>query len=316
MEVSRPVRDALQQVDERTWLLGDRMSITRRSGKSLEAPCWSDGNGCFFEITKNNANITSDEKLTIDDPFELVHDVGNVHAVWKIGTAFLKVMIPASAEITREHITLQALQGRGFTFATPSVLFHGEWDGKYYLIISQVPGATLSHAWPGMDETSRQRCVFEVVRICKEIAASFGQGKKVAGIDGGHLPEYFLGKRSGNDWDFNPEVLLQYCLEIKMDCDTLVFYHCDLGPSNIMVRMVAGDPVVGLIDWECAGFVPKDWVRTKYLVSGGMDFDLPRGSSREARHEWRDRIEAYLGVEDFKEVSESWQAWFATGRSR
>lgn len=52
MAVLQPVRDALQQVNKRAWLLGDRMAITRKSKKSPEVPCWSDGSGYFFEITK------------------------------------------------------------------------------------------------------------------------------------------------------------------------------------------------------------------------------------------------------------------------
>lgn len=228
-------------------------------------------------------------------------------------------MIPASTVITREHVTLQALQDQGVSFGIPSVLFHGEWDGRYYLIVSQVPGNTLAGAWPLMDETCRNKCVSQVVRICKELAATFdnSEGSCIAGIDGGHLPEYFLGKRSGKDWDFAPGLLLQYCLDMKMDCSALVFYHCDLSPGNVMVHMKeAGEPAVGIIDWECAGFVPKDWVRTKYLVCGSMDFELPEGSTREARREWRDRMERCLEEEGFKDISESWRAWFATGCSR
>lgn len=52
MAVLRPVKDALQQVNKRIWLLGDRMAVTRQSKKSPEVPCWSDGSECFFQITK------------------------------------------------------------------------------------------------------------------------------------------------------------------------------------------------------------------------------------------------------------------------
>ena len=31
--------------------------------------------------------------------------------------------------------------------------------------------------------------------------------------------------------------------------------------------------VTGLLDWECDGFLPREWIATKFRVSGGLDFD-------------------------------------------
>lgn len=51
-----PVREALRQVTKQSWILGDRMSISRQLERSPDVPSWSDGNGCFFEITKVGIN--------------------------------------------------------------------------------------------------------------------------------------------------------------------------------------------------------------------------------------------------------------------
>lgn len=150
------------------------------------------------------------------------------------------------------------------------------------------------------------------MQICKELSdiTIMGQGDSISGVDGGHLPEYFLGKRIrqtwDQGWDFQPELLRKNCQGMSMD-SPLVFHHCDLGPFNIMVQIEAGEISIGVIDWECAGFVPQDWVRTKYVVSGGMDFDLV-GGSREARRDFRDRMQLGLGQHGYREASESWQA--------
>lgn len=56
-----------------------------------------------------------------------------------------------------------------------------------------------------------------------------------------------------------------------MDVSTFVFYHCDLGPTNLLVDTSTGS--LGIIDWELAGYNPIEWVRTKFRLSAGMDFN-------------------------------------------
>lgn len=58
---------------------------------------------------------------------------------------------------------------------------------------------------------------------------------------------------------------------MSMDVSRLVFYHCDLGPTNILVDISTGS--LDIIDWELAGYVPIEWVRTKFRISAGMDFN-------------------------------------------
>lgn len=40
----------------------------------------------------------------------LVYDAGDIHAVWKVGDSFLKVIIPDSQETTCEHVTLNGIR--------------------------------------------------------------------------------------------------------------------------------------------------------------------------------------------------------------
>jgi hypothetical protein len=47
---------------------------------------------------------------------------------------------------TREHVTLQALHQRNVTFAIPEVLYHGEWEGRYYILTTEVSGQSLQQA--------------------------------------------------------------------------------------------------------------------------------------------------------------------------
>lgn len=67
---------------------------------------------------------------------------------------------------------------------------------------------------------------------------------------------------------------------LGMECSPLVFYHCDLGPGNIIID--PEDDSIGIIDWETAGYVPKDWIRTKFCLSSGIN--LPVGSDDARLH--------------------------------
>ncbi|SMY30118.1 unnamed protein product [Zymoseptoria tritici ST99CH_1A5] len=291
------------------------MILSRHNATDPDVPCWSDGSGNFFKINELSDDHEPGFKTPRDeDTVPLVHHAGDVHAVWKVGTAYLKVMIPATPLITREHITLQALQQRRCPIEVPRVIYHGEWDGRYYLIITEVPGITLDRAWPSMGVIARDDCVAKVTKLCKDLAALMGSSARIAGIDGSHLAEYFLGTRSGKEWNFDPEIMKQRSIDRGMDCSALTFYHCDLGPNNILIRTGPTGVSIGVIDWECAGFVPASWIRTKFILAGGMDFEIP-GGSKEARQEWRIRMEEALGQDGFKESLKSWQAWSSSGAS-
>ena len=90
-----------------------------------------------------------------------------------------------------------------------------------------------------------------------------------------------------------------------MDCSTFVFFHCDLGPGNIIVNLTEGS--IGIIDWETAGFVPKEWIMTKFRVGSGLD--LP-GDDLDSRVDWRRRVMRYMKKEGFSDVAERYETWF------
>lgn len=72
-----------------------------------------------------------------------------------------------------------------------------------------------------------------------------------------------------------------------MDCSTLVFYPCELGPANILVD--PSDGSIGIIDWETADFVHVEGIRTKFRVSSGMSLSSGDGL------DWRRRVMLRMG---------------------
>lgn len=90
----------------------------------------------------------------------------------------------------------------------------------------------------------------------------------------------------------------------------LVFYHCDLGPTNIKVEVQKGEPkVTGILDWEVAGFLPRGWIVIKFLVSGGLDFDW-EGESEEDESVWRLSLAEFLvEKKGYKGFANRWIKW-------
>lgn len=72
---------------------------------------------------------------------------------------------------------------------------------------------------------------------------------------------------------------------MSMDVSRLVFCHCDLDPTNILVNISTGS--LGIIDWELAGYVPIERVRTKFRISAGMDFDY---GDEYSKKDWRRKV--------------------------
>ncbi|ESZ99489.1 hypothetical protein SBOR_0054 [Sclerotinia borealis F-4128] len=276
-----PVNESIQEINENSWVIGNRILLSRQRSPSSNYT-WSDGKGLFYVISEAPYPLPAPRPLPATTHIEMVYDAGGVSAVWSICDALCKVKI-LDPNATREHITLDYLHKKNaLSFAIPDVFYHAEYDGRYYIILSRLAGQTLNEAWPNIGETMKQHYVSRVADICKELAVWQSDG--ISGVDGQHLSDRFLTRLQLHK-DCSPQNLLNNCKDLEMDCSTFVFYHCDLGPGNIIVNPVEWS--MGIIDWETAGFVPKEWIRTKFCISSGMD--LP-GTDRESRVDWRRRV--------------------------
>lgn len=201
----------------------------------------------------------------------------------------------------QEHVTLQFLKDheiQGFDF--PNVHHHFEADSRYFIIVSRVPGQVLDKAWQNLDDATRQLYVDKVADIFNNLAKLKGQ--RICGVDGHQLLERYLIKGSGkNADDLSPENLFQNCTEMGMDVSQLVFYHCDLGPTNLLVDPTTGS--IGIIDWELAGYVPMEWVRTKFRLSAGMDFSH---GEDDYKRSWRRSVAQRLEQAGYMDVVDAW----------
>lgn len=298
------ISKSLQEIDSDRWVIASHLLLTRQPAPVHHQPSWNDGTGGFFVLSESTQLLPKSKPLSEESVIRKVYEAGTVSTVWKIGEAFLKVKKVRPSD-TREHITLDYLHTQGsLGFNIPTVYYHTELGGRYIAILSSLPGKTLAEAWANLGEATRDGYVHRIATICCRMTA--WTGDKISGVDGNHLSDLFLCKdTSGHDCE--PQRLRKNCQELGMDCSSLVFYHCDLGPGNIIINPTDGS--IGIIDWETAGYVPIDWVRTKFCLSSGMD--LP-AESVDARQEWRKKVARCLGDMGFSEVADTWLTWWTS----
>ena len=301
---TRPVQECLRKVGGDIWSIGGKHHLIRR--KCPGDRTWSDGGTSFYGITETPQTDQAQASTSQSD-FPIIYEVGknSAHVIWKIGNAFLKLVIPHTPMATREHNTLDFVKTLlPSSVVIPQVLCHGEWDGRYYILVTQVPGLTLHDAWPHMSPGLKNKCIRQVTEVCSQLAKN--TGKRICGIDGGHLQEFFLLK---GGYDFSPSMLESNSRDIGMDCTRLCLYHCDLTPGNVLVDLTTG--TVGLIDWECAGFVPREWIRTKFCVCGAMDLETTTVDEEEKtdRKAWWSQMDASLEEAGFSTVATAWMEW-------
>jgi len=306
MRLDYPVNQSLQQIDENSWLFGDQILLTRQASPSPGCPSWRDGNGLYYVVSEPPSPLPPCRPLPAESHIKKLYDAGGVSAVWRIGDAICKARKYPDLNMTWEHVTLDHLHNKSpfgkLSFAVPNVIYHVRSKDRYFIIQSRMPGETLAEAWPSMDESTKEYYVSRIAGICKELAAWTGNG--IHGVDGRNLSDLYLTPLHGVE-DMSPQNLLSNCANLGMDCSIFVFYHCDLGPGNIIVD--PGERSLAVVDWEMAGFVPLEWIRTKVRVSSGLDL---HGDNDDSRQEWRSRLQRRLGQDGFPEIADRWMSWF------
>ncbi|KAK0629221.1 hypothetical protein B0T17DRAFT_524968 [Bombardia bombarda] len=298
------VRDSIREIDANSWLIVGTVLLSRQASPSTSQPSWSDGKGEFFVISDAPSPLPPSKPISPDSvEIPLIYDAGDQAAVWHVGKAFIKAHDMHLPLATREHVTLEFLHTKkaSIDFAIPDVLHHFEVDARYFLIVAELPGQTLDTVWFTLDEATQKHYISLIANIINTLAS--WKGEAVAGVDGQQMLERYFEDKNGLNLD--PANLFRVCSDMGMDMQSIVFAHCDLGPTNILVDTAKGS--VGIIDWEIAGYVPKDWVRTKMKVSTGLDLET---RDRPRRSEWRHGLAQKLGEIGFADVEESFRAVF------
>jgi hypothetical protein len=91
-----------------------------------------------------------------------------------------------------------------------------------------------------------------------------------------------------------------------MDCSKLSLYHLDLGPGYILLDVDTN--MKSVIDFERVGYVPDEWIRTKFRVCSGLDLSY-YDYTNEANTDWRAGMQRRLGELGWSEVAMEWMKW-------
>ncbi|KAF1838177.1 kinase-like protein [Decorospora gaudefroyi] len=157
---------------------------------------------------------------------------------------------------------------------------------RAYIIMERIRGKDLASAWKSLSKESLQKILSQLKDIIQELRSiepppQTGVESCVGGsLYDSRLPHGtprlgpFKTPREFHRWLRNDAEASQLRDSItKQEADDIkamvaqqdgewpnpVFTHCDLNPSNILIR---GQEIVGIIDWEFAGWYPPYWEYT------------------------------------------------------
>lgn len=175
---------------------------------------------------------------------------------------------------------------RHTSIPVPEVYCAFTHKGASYIVMRHIKGQMAGSGWPGRTEESKTQILDQLRRMIIELrSVPPPEGAGVSSIDGGPLYDCRLPSRLY----WGPYTTVRAFHEALVDglnldaeyatlapdlCELLEFYrqsgselvltHGDLSSLNILVR---GDAVVGVVDWETAGWFPAYWEYTcaKYV---------------------------------------------------
>ncbi|KAL4911752.1 kinase-like protein [Aspergillus aurantiobrunneus] len=150
--------------------------------------------------------------------------------------------------------------------------------GCSYVVMERIKGDMIGVGWVNRSEESKTKLLTQLKKMIQEMRElPPPEGLGIASVGGGSLfdcrlpgPSLRFGpfpnvqrfhRYLRDDMEFNPglDSEIQNLIQQHDRAWPIVFTHGDLSSLNILVR---GDDVVGIIDWETAGWYPSYWEYT------------------------------------------------------
>lgn len=180
----------------------------------------------------------------------------------------------------------------------PKILSAFEHRGSTYITMERVAGKMIGSGWVNRSPESRTALLSQLQCYIQELRKlPVPPGMGVANVVGealydGRLPgpsswfgpfrniaDFHRHLRQGIEPDANLDPDVNQLITLHGGQWPLVFTHGDLSSLNILVQ---GDKVVGIIDWETAGWFPSYW---EYTTASQVN---PQNSF------WRQEIDHFL----------------------
>lgn len=180
----------------------------------------------------------------------------------------------------------------------PKVICAFTRRGLTYIVMERIDGDMVGSGWLKRSAESKTKILSHLKELIQEMRRlSPLQGTAIANVDSGSLfdgrlagPSLRFGPfgnivdfhrhlRSGIELHPNLEPEINQLIVLHGGHWPLAFTHGDLSSLNILVR---GDKVVGIVDWETAGWFPAYW---EYTTACQVN---PQNSF------WREEIDRFL----------------------
>lgn len=174
-------------------------------------------------------------------PGELVPFPQGTQIVWGTPRSVIKLFVPTWPEDTRvENLMLERLVGAGLP--VPQLEARGEIAGWPYVVMSRLPGRSVSEVWPGLEADARARLAHDIGAATARLAAL-----PVTGLEALLAPqESLLAERRPRLLEDQRARGADDALEVQLQefLDTLprlvpaasVLLHADLTAGNILVH--------------------------------------------------------------------------------
>ncbi|KAG6000195.1 hypothetical protein E4U43_001670 [Claviceps pusilla] len=165
--------------------------------------------------------------------------------------------------------------------------------GQTYIVMERVRGKTFATSWHKLSCSQRDDLFAQLRDMLEELRSLPPPGPMIASFSGGSLcdcrmygksPRFgpFPSAREFHHWlregahpDQHPdhkdddedwlELKKMVDLQDREEWEPPVFTHCDLNPTNIIVR---DGNIVSIIDWEMSGWWPSYWEYTSVWLWG------------------------------------------------
>ena len=322
------IKQAIKCLGPNSWLLGPSLLCERHAPATASCK-WADSDGSGYTLQRLEEGseslgfilpdrykqaVVEPHPLSSKGPVKLLKQI-NHSAVWKVGEWGVFKTKPWTAEKGTEAATMVFVKEKFPNIPIPTVFEHHEdsCNNRSYLLMSWVRGQDLKSMWKQMDEKQRKDVLAQVAGFIYSLAQI--ESMQLATAEGKKIYEpYLVTEKTAPD--DKPWLLLdsgeigKYEKIWGADYNKCVFYHADLGPTNIKIEIQDGEGVVvGLLDWEVCGFMPIGWVATKPFVSDGYTFEWGIGEF-EGRWDWSNMLGRALEGLGFKAFGSEWRKWF------
>lgn len=159
----------------------------------------------------------------------------------------------------------------------PKVYFAFTHKGCTYIFMERIHGQMVGRNWVSRPQSSKSKVLENLKKTLSELRTLTTESSAIASVTGGSL---YDGRLPGGDERHGPfkdvqefhdylrsDIRSHGCNDEvnklidlhRQEWDGPSFTHGDLSSLNILVR---GDDVVGIIDWETAGWYPAYWEYT------------------------------------------------------